>query len=163
MIGRFSRILVVDGNVASRSTTNAILRALGYESIDFAGDSQTAIRMIGRQQYRLILADWDRAPVSGADILRQTRINKRLTTLPFLMGIDRWQRKFIEIVREDGAILYLIKPFSADILCERIAQVSRDADQIGTVDLARHPPPERVLARDPTSIPRLWQLLRPDP
>ena len=161
MIGRFSRILVVDGNVASRRATNNVLRGLGHETIDFAADSANAMRMIGHQNYRLIVADWDMAPVNGADILREARLDRRHKALPFLMGIDRWQRKFIEIVREDGATLYVIKPFVAETLAERIAQVSRDADRLNVSEVLRSHGPQTA-GREPATIPKLWQLLRPE-
>ena len=159
MIGQSSRILVVDGCEASRNATHRMLHGLGYRNIDYAPDSRVALRLIGQNNYRLVLADGDIAPTDGQDLLRQTRVDRRLRYLPFVMSIARWQKKFIEIVRDDGATLYLTKPFTAETLAERMAQVDSDATRLKNT-ASQVEAAESRAPRGMSMVPKLWQSLR---
>jgi two-component system chemotaxis response regulator CheY len=162
MLGRLSRILVVDGDAVSRNTTHKSLHTLGYTMVDYAPDGRTALRLIGQSNYRLVLADWDMGPIDGQELLKQTRSDRRLRHLPFLMAIDRWQKKFIEIVRDDGATLYLTKPFTTEVLGERMIQVADDADRL--IKASRAPMATAPTGPAPNAAAsKLWQYLRTDP
>lgn len=102
------------------------------------------------------------APADGFDLLRETRTDQRYQYLPFLMAITIWKKKFIEIVREDGATLYITKPFKVDTLGERMAQVYGDANRLKDAHArAAYAAADRT--RAPDVIPDLWRQLRPLP
>jgi two-component system chemotaxis response regulator CheY len=168
MFARFSRILVVDENAESRTAASRSLRILGYQMVDYAPDGGSALRLIGQNSYRLVLADWDMPSLGGQELLRRARLDQRRRCLPFLMAIDRWQKKFIEIVRDDGATLYLSKPFTTEILGERMAQVYTDASRLEALRLraaqVRTQPAGLVTTPGPVAaVSDLWRHLRCDP
>ena len=159
MLSRFSRILVVDGCAESRKTTHRFLHLLGYDNVDYASDGGPALKLLAQNQYRLVLADWDMAPIDGQHLLKAMRADQRSQRLPFIMAIARTQKKFSEIARDDGATLFLTRPFTADILAERIAQVNAFASELREVRL-KTVQPSVPTASNVSLVPRLWQSLR---
>jgi CheY-like chemotaxis protein len=160
MLGRNSRILVADDSSVSRNVTHQALFNLGYKLVDHVPDGLSALRLIEQKNYSLVVSEWTSDRVKGGDILQQIRTHAQWRCLPFLMVIPQWQRKFIEIVREDGATLYLTRPFTPHVLHERMVQVDRDA---GRLRLAlAHPPGGHVEKRPDNESSYLWRLLRPD-
>lgn len=123
MFARFSRILLVDDSVVQRRTTRGQLNALGLENIDEAGHGRAALALLAAHTYRLVISDWDVAPVNGSELLRAMRSDVRWKRLPFIMATARAQRKFAEVARDDGITYFLAKPFTVDMLAERIARI----------------------------------------
>ncbi len=127
MFGRFSRILLVDDSTVQRKIVRGLLGALGFENVDEAADGKAALTLLGTHSYRLVLADWDMAPLNGSELLRTMRRNERFMRVPFIMLTAHAQKKFVDIARDDGITYYLAKPFTADMLAERIARIGRRA------------------------------------
>ena len=127
MFGRFSKILLVDDSALQRRIMRGLLNTLGYENIDEAGDGRAALAMLSAHSYRFVLSDWDMAPVNGTELLRAMRNDVRWKRLPFLMVTARTQKKFAEIARDDGITHFLAKPFTADMLAERMARIGKTA------------------------------------
>ena len=123
MLGRFSRILMVDDSAVARKIMRAMLARLGFGNVDEAADGRQALAMLAGQPYRLVLSDWDMAPVNGLELLQAMRADPRFARIPFIMVTAQTQRKFIDVARDRGATLYLTKPFTAEMLAERMARV----------------------------------------
>lgn len=156
MFGRFSRLLVVDGCHESRQVTHRILHRLGYENIEYAPDGRTALRMLLQTYYRLVIADWDAAQVTGLEILQAMRTDKRMSRTPFVMAIPRWQKKFVEVARDDGVTFYASKPLTSEVLAERLAQFEGTA-AIVPKDVRREPVltgPEMATPATPSQFSR---------
>lgn len=127
MFARFSRILLVDNSVIQRRIMRGKLNALGFENIEEAADGRTALALLAVHTYRLVISDWDTAPMNGSELLRAMRSDVRWKRLPFIMATAQAQRKFADVARDDGITYFLAKPFPADVLAERIARVGRVA------------------------------------
>ena len=125
MFGRFSKILVVDDSAVQRRIMRGLLESLGYDNIEEASDGGAALHMLAQQTFRLVLSDWDMAPMNGLELLQRMRAEPRWMRTPFIMATTKSQRKFAEIPRDDGATHFLVKPFTADMLAERMTRVDR--------------------------------------
>ncbi len=128
MFGRFARILLVDDSAVQRKIMRGLLDTLGFENIDEAADGKAALVLLGVHSYRLVLSDWDMAPMNGPDLLRAMRRDRRWIRVPFIMATAQAQKKFYEIARDDGITYYLAKPFTADLLADRISRIGHRAD-----------------------------------
>ena len=78
-------ILVVDDyNTMIRIIRN-LLKQLGFENVDDATDGTSALAKMRQKSYSLVISDWNMAPMTGYDLLRQIRADPALTTTRFIM------------------------------------------------------------------------------
>ncbi len=124
MLGRFSRFLMVDDSPVARKIMRMMLTNLGFDNVDEAHDGRQALSMLAMQPYRIVLSDWDMAPVNGLELLRAMRADTRFAQVPFIMVTAQSTKKFIDVARDHGATHYLTKPFTTEMLAERIARVA---------------------------------------
>lgn len=125
MLGRFSRILVVDDRAAARKVLRGLLSQLGFDNVEEASNGRAALRLLEKHHYRLVISDWEMEQVDGSHLLRAIRGDPTFRRLPVIMASEPGQRKFVEIARDDGVTHFLPKPFTGDMLSERIERVRR--------------------------------------
>ena len=150
-----TRLLVVNNDARARRELYESLKKLGYGAIDFATCEQIALcHITANARYKLVIAEWDQTP----NLLDKVRQRSENRYLPFLLAIDGWQKKFVEIVRDDGAVLYFTKPFEPAVLKQRIEQVFLDSTRMKAAAV-------RKSAKEPVKeneASQLWQILRRD-
>src|SRR3954449_3146560 len=78
-------ILVVDDyNTMIRIIRN-LLKQIGFENVDEAGDGSAALAMMQGKKYGLVISDWNMEPMTGYDLLREVRASPELSQTPFIM------------------------------------------------------------------------------
>jgi two-component system chemotaxis response regulator CheY len=78
-------ILVVDDyNTVIRIIRN-LLKQLGLESVDDAGDGSAALGKMRTKKYGLVISDWNMEPMTGYDLLREVRASAEPSHTPFIM------------------------------------------------------------------------------
>ncbi len=117
------RILVVDDLSNMRKTLKNMLRFIGFDQIDEADDGDTGINMLTKHQYQLVVCDWVMPRVSGIDMLRKAREMPHLKDLPFLMVTAEVDAAQIVQAAETEVDGYIIKPFVARTLEEKIVAI----------------------------------------
>lgn len=141
------KILIVEDEPA----LVAVLR-YNLESADFAveeaRDGETALAKVSEVQPDLILLDWMLPELSGLEVCRRLRRDKKTKNIPIIMLTARGEERDRVRGLETGADDYIAKPFSPSELLARIRAVLRRirpalADQILTcgdltMDLAAH-------------------------
>ena len=70
-----------------------------------------------------VISDWAMEPMSGLELLQAMRADPELRTLPFIMITAENRRDRIARAEQAGANGYIVKPFNAEALSERIARV----------------------------------------
>ncbi len=123
LMAKYSRILLVDDSAITRRVVRKMLEENGYANIDEAADGRQAVALLGQRTYSLVISDWNMAPMSGLELLASIRASIRLKGLPFIMITGNTQKKFASIARDNGATCYLVKPFTAAVLLERVTSV----------------------------------------
>jgi len=115
-------ILIVDDyNTMIRIMRN-LLRQLGFTNIDEACDGRTALAKMQAKTYGLVISDWTMAPMTGLELLQHVRSDERTAETPFVMlANDNEEGETAEA--RAGASSYLVKPFSAQALKERLVPV----------------------------------------
>lgn len=136
-MGAGPRILVVDDMPAMRSIVRNMLGDLGYSRVDEAEDGELAWAMIqgsAEQPFALIIADWNMPGMSGVDLLRATRSFVATRQVPFVMITAQGATTFLSEAARSGATGFIVKPFTAHELGERVAAALRavhSTQQIG--------------------------------
>ncbi|EGJ48484.1 response regulator [Desulfocurvibacter africanus] len=117
------QVLVVDDFPTMRRIMKDILRQLGFQNIVEAEDGVMAWEILGKQPIDFIVADWNMPKMTGIELLRKVRQSKDYQNMPFLMvTAEAQQENIIEAVQAKVSN-YVIKPFTADILEQKIAKI----------------------------------------
>jgi len=117
------KILVVDDFATMRKIIKNLLGQLGYKNVHEADDGSTALVMLKKERFDLIIADWNMPQMSGLDLLKTTRRNENYKNTPFVMVTAEANKNNIVAAIQAGANEYIIKPFNANTLQEKIKKI----------------------------------------
>lgn len=128
MISRDLRILIVEDTIAARAIIRNILIGDGFKNITEAADGALAWREIqaAKKQdkiFELLLVDWNMPNVNGLELLKKLRLDtdQKLAKIPFLMLTSITEKDKIMEAIAAGANNYLSKPFTTDMVLDKIA------------------------------------------
>jgi two-component system chemotaxis response regulator CheY len=125
-IHHHSNILVVDDSGVIRSVVRKLLTQLGYISIDEASDGTEALQKILRQNFDLVISDWNMKPMDGEDLLNRVRANKKCADLSFIMmTADSTIDKIVK-AKNAGVSCFINKPFRAEDLQAKIFKINME-------------------------------------
>jgi two-component system, chemotaxis family, chemotaxis protein CheY len=120
-IDRASPILIVDDYSRMLRIIRNLLRSLGYEQVEEASDGASALEKLRQKPFSLVISDWNMAPMSGLELLREVRADPALAKLPFIMVTAEARAAKIAEAEQAGVSGYIIKPFGAEALNLKIA------------------------------------------
>ena len=117
------RVLVVDDFSTMRRIVKNILRQLGFNNVVEADDGTTAWDVLNRDKIDFIISDWNMPQMTGIDLLRKVRSSEEFADLPFLMvTAEAQQENIIEAVQAKVSN-YIVKPFTAEVMKQRIDKI----------------------------------------
>ncbi|WP_420719600.1 chemotaxis response regulator CheY [Thiomicrorhabdus sp.] len=122
-INRDMNILVVDDFSTMRRIVKNLLKELGFNNLDEADDGDTAWPMIQTGKYDFIVSDWNMPKMTGIDLLKHVRADQNLKDLPFLLITAEAKRSQILEAAQAGVDGYIVKPFTAATLNEKIQKI----------------------------------------
>ncbi|WP_150912859.1 chemotaxis response regulator CheY [Marinobacter halotolerans] len=117
------KILIVDDFSTMRRIIKNLLRDLGFSNTDEADDGNTALPMLRSGKYDFLVTDWNMPGMSGLDLLKEVRADDDLKTLPVLMVTAEAKRDQIVAAAQAGVNGYVVKPFTAAVLKEKIEKI----------------------------------------
>ena len=121
------KILVVDDHESMRRIEKQILHDLGYKNVDMADDGATALPMLQAGSYDFVISDWNMAPMTGLDLLKEVRADTRLKDTPFIMVTAESKTENVVAAKQAGVSNYIVKPFNAETLRDKIEKVMAHA------------------------------------
>jgi two-component system chemotaxis response regulator CheY len=117
------KILVVDDFATMRKVVRNLLKQAGYENIVEAEDGVTALRVLKSQKIDFIISDWNMPNMTGIELLKAVRADDDMAKMPFLMvTAEALQDNVIAAVKA-GVSNYIVKPFTSEILNEKIVKI----------------------------------------
>lgn len=117
------KILIVDDFSTMRRIIKNLLRDLGYNNTAEADDGSTALPMLKNGGYDFLITDWNMPNMAGIDLLKAVRADDKLKSMPVLMVTAEAKRDQIVEAAAAGVNGYIIKPFTADTLREKIDKI----------------------------------------
>lgn len=124
MVDKRMRILVVDDYAPMRQTVKKQLLQLGFDNIAEAAGAGDAMQKIeGGEEFALIISDWNMPETTGLDFLNYVRGAQRSKGIPFLMITAEASKDNIIQAAKAGVSQYIVKPFTAEILKEKLETV----------------------------------------
>jgi len=117
------KILIVDDFSTMRRIIKNLLRDLGFSNTHEADDGMTALPMLKSGDFQFLVTDWNMPGMTGIDLLRAVRADGKLATLPVLMVTAEAKRDQIIEAAQAGVNGYVVKPFTAQALKEKIEKI----------------------------------------
>jgi len=117
------KILVVDDFSTMRRIIKNLLRDLGFTNTQEADDGNTGLPMLQSGNFDFLITDWNMPGMTGIDLLKAVRADPRLSTLPVLMVTAESKREQIIEAAQAGVNGYVVKPFTATTLEEKIGKI----------------------------------------
>lgn len=117
------KILIVDDFSTMRRIIKNLLRDLGFTNTDEADDGQTALPKLQAGGFDFLITDWNMPGMQGIDLLKAVRADPELKELPVLMVTAESKREQIVEAAQAGVNGYVVKPFTAQTLKEKIDKI----------------------------------------
>ena len=117
------KFLVVDDFSTMRRIVKGLLNELGYTDITEADDGNTALPLLKNGSFEFLITDWNMPGMAGLDLLKAVRGDAKLAKLPVLMLTAEAKREQIVEAAQAGVSGYVIKPFTAVTLKEKIDKI----------------------------------------
>ncbi len=122
------KILIVDDFSTMRRIIKNLLRDLGFTNTVEADDGLTALPILNAGGIDFLVTDWNMPGMQGIDLLKAVRADEKLATMPVLMVTAEQKREQIIEAAQAGVNGYIVKPFTAATLKEKIDKIFERID-----------------------------------
>ncbi|HEX3919819.1 MAG TPA: response regulator [Caulobacteraceae bacterium] len=115
--------LVVDDQMTMRALIRAALAQIGVTEVREANDGEDALRALVARPAHLVISDFNMPKLDGLALLRAVRAHTPIKNAAFIMLTGRADVELVARARQFGVNNYLVKPFTAQILKQKIEEV----------------------------------------
>lgn len=123
MANKNLKILVVDDFPTMRRIIRNLLKDLGYENVDEAEDGAMGLEKLRNGSFDFVVSDWNMPNLDGLEMLKEIRADAALAKLPVLMVTAEAKKENIIAAAQAGASGYVVKPFTAATLEEKLNKI----------------------------------------
>lgn len=116
-------VLIVDDFATMRRILKNILRQIGFTNIREAEDGKAALTELKKEQFNLILCDWNMPEMSGLELLQKIKSENGLKDIPFVMVTAEAKKDSIIEAVKTGVSSYIVKPFTAETIGEKLKKI----------------------------------------
>lgn len=117
------KFLVVDDFSTMRRIVRNLLKELGFNNVQEAEDGVDALNKLRAEAFDFVVSDWNMPNMTGIELLRAIRADEKLKHLPVLMVTAEAKRENIIEAAQAGASGYVVKPFTAGTLDEKLKKI----------------------------------------
>ena len=117
------KVLVVDDMSTMRRIIRNVLKQIGYTDLHEAEDGAVGLKKLREGGFGLVVSDWNMPVMSGIELLRAIRADSDIKHLPVLMVTAEAQKDNIIEAVQAGVSNYVVKPFTADALLEKLEKI----------------------------------------
>ena len=117
------RFLVVDDFSTMRRIVRNLLKELGFTNVDEAEDGAIALQKLQSGGFEFVVTDWNMPNMDGLTLLQSIRATPTLKHLPVLMITAEAKKENIIAAAQSGASGYIVKPFTAGTLSEKLNKI----------------------------------------
>jgi two-component system chemotaxis response regulator CheY len=116
-------VLVVDDQMTMLRIERSLLNQIGFANVDIVTSGPDALKKMREKPFGLVISDWNMAPMTGLDLLKQVRGDDRLKATPFIMVTAESKSENVVAAKQAGVNQYIVKPFNAETLKKKISSV----------------------------------------
>ena len=127
------RFLVVDDFPTMRRIVRNLLKELGFANVDEAEDGAAGLAKVKEGRFDFVISDWNMPNMDGLQMLQSIRAdaNTAISKLPVLMVTAEAKKENIIAAAQAGASGYVVKPFTAATLDEKLAKIFEKMEKAG--------------------------------
>ncbi|QSI75260.1 MULTISPECIES: chemotaxis response regulator CheY [Niveibacterium] len=125
------KFLVVDDFSTMRRIVRNLLKELGYTNVDEAEDGAVALQKLQGGGFDFVVTDWNMPNMTGIELLQAIRSSSALKDLPVLMITAEAKKENIIMAAQAGASGYIVKPFTAATLSEKMGKIFEKMGKAG--------------------------------
>jgi len=118
-----TKFLVVDDFSTMRRIVRNLLKELGFLNVQEAEDGVEALTKLRADKFDFVVSDWNMPNMTGIDLLKTIRADDTLKHLPVLMVTAEAKKENIILAAQSGANGYVVKPFTAAVLDEKLKKI----------------------------------------
>ena len=126
-----TKFLVVDDFGTMRRIVRNLLKELGYSNVDEAEDGAMALSKLRSESFDFVISDWNMPVMDGLTMLQTIRADAGLSRLPVLMVTAEAKKENIIAAAQAGANGYVVKPFTAATLEEKLNKIFEKMEKAG--------------------------------
>lgn len=123
MADKKMKFLVVDDFSTMRRIVINLLKELGYSNIEEAEDGAVALKRLQTEPFDFVVTDWNMPNMTGLELLQAVRADAKLKALPVLLVTAEAKNDNIVAAAQAGASGYIVKPFTAATLEEKLVKI----------------------------------------
>ncbi len=123
MVDANMKFLVVDDFSTMRRIVRNLLKELGFTNVQEAEDGVDALQKLSAGDFDFVVSDWNMPNMTGIELLRKVSSDPALKHLPVLMVTAEAKRENIIEAAQAGASGYIVKPFTAATLDEKLKKI----------------------------------------
>lgn len=123
------KFLVVDDFSTMRRIVRNLLKELGFTNVDETEDGVIALQKLKASEFDFVVTDWNMPNMTGIELLRAIRADAALKALPVLMITAEAKKENIIEAAQAGASGYIVKPFTAGTLSEKLNKIFEKMNQ----------------------------------
>ncbi len=127
------KFLVVDDFSTMRRIVRNLLKEVGITNVDEAEDGVIALQKLRAGGFDFVVSDWNMPNMTGIQLLREIRADAVLKHLPVLMVTAEAKKENIVEAAQAGASGYVVKPFTAATLDEKLQKIFQQMQKAGTL------------------------------
>lgn len=116
-------ILVADDSNVIRTIICSTLNELGFTNYTEAANGKIALDILADKAIDLVITDWHMPKLNGLELVNSIRKSNKLNHIPILMVTTRGMKDDVLEAAHAGVNDYIVKPFTPDVLEEKIAKL----------------------------------------
>lgn len=116
-------VLIVDDYKTMLRIVRNLLKQIEFNNVEEAADGAEALAKLRSGSFGLIISDWNMQPMTGLQLLQEVRTDSKLKSIPFIMVTAESKTDNVVAAKRAGVSNYIVKPFNAETLKEKIEKV----------------------------------------
>lgn len=122
-IDKSMNVLIVDDYKTMLRIIRNLLKQIEFNNVEEATDGAEALTKLRSGNFGMVISDWNMAPMTGLQLLQEVRADTRLKNMPFIMITAESKTENILAAKAAGVSNYIVKPFNAETLKDKIEKV----------------------------------------
>ena len=125
------KFLIVDDFSTMRRIVRGLLKEIGFNNAEEAEDGAAALNMLKNSRFDFVVSDINMPNMNGFDLLGAIKKDESLKHLPVLMVTAEARKEDIVRAAQEGAAGYVVKPFTAATLDEKLSKIFEKLEKAG--------------------------------
>jgi two-component system chemotaxis response regulator CheY len=122
------RAMVIDDSRAIRLILGKMLKELGYEVVDAENGAVAIDKLKSSEKVDIALVDWNMPEMNGYEFVCAVRKEEAYKDLPLMMVTTETEMSQVVKALEAGANEYVMKPFTKEMITEKLTMMGMAVD-----------------------------------